>query len=163
MSAIGGEADESRPTCLKGAKLFGLRIFAPPFGPPDFMGGTSGLHDDPLICGTEWLGEAAQRGLDEPRLYGDPRSLVVRIELPGHSQRPEGRCDAPGRHHYMHDSADLRLACTLALSGFLDHGQGCTGCGIVAFQRAFCELEKEGLGRRHTALGSVFADFHYLA
>src|SRR5258708_1740986 len=45
---------------------FGLRIFAPPFGPPDLMVGTSSLHDDPLIGGTEWLGETGQCGLDEP-------------------------------------------------------------------------------------------------
>jgi hypothetical protein len=36
-------------------------------------------------------------------------------------------------------------------AGLLDHGEGCTGCGIVAFQPAFCELEKEGLGFRDTA------------
>jgi hypothetical protein len=45
---------------------FGLRIFAPPFGPPDHARCTSGLHDDPLIGGTEWLGEKGQCGLDEP-------------------------------------------------------------------------------------------------
>ena len=69
----------------------------------------------------------------------------------------------PGATMHMHDGADLRLACTLALPGFLDHSQGCAGCGIVAFKPAFCELEKEGLGCRDTALGSAFADFHCLA
>ena len=37
-------------------------MLAPPFGPPDFMGSTGGLHDDPLIGGTECLAEASQRG-----------------------------------------------------------------------------------------------------
>lgn len=64
---------------------FGLWIFAPPPRPPDFMGGTSGLHDDALICGTEWLGEAGQRGLDEPWLEGHPCSLAIGIEFPRHS------------------------------------------------------------------------------
>jgi hypothetical protein len=63
----------------------------------------------------------------------------------------------------VYDGTDLRLACTFAVPGFLNRSQGCTGCGIVAFQRAFCELEKEGLRCRDTALGSVFADFHCLA
>lgn len=35
------------------------------------------------------------------------------------------------------------LACALALPSFLDHNQGCAGCGIVAFQRALRELQKE--------------------
>jgi hypothetical protein len=38
MSAIGGEADKPRPTCSTGENYFGLRIFAPPLRPPDFMG-----------------------------------------------------------------------------------------------------------------------------
>jgi hypothetical protein len=63
----------------------------------------------------------------------------------------------------MHDGADLRLSRTLALPGFLDHSQGCAGCGSVTFKPALCELEQEGLGCRDTALGSAFADFHCLA
>ena len=156
MSAIGGEADKSRPT-------FGLWIFGPPFGPSDLVRCASGLHDDSLIGGTEWPGEAGQRCLDEPRFEHHPRSLAIGIELPSHSQRFERGCDAPRRHDHMDDSADLRRVSALALPRFLDHSQGCTGCGIVAFQRAFCELEKEGFGGRDMALGSAFADFHYLA
>ena len=41
------------------------------------MGGTSGLHDDPLIGRTECLGETGQCGLDEPRLEGHPCGLRV--------------------------------------------------------------------------------------
>jgi hypothetical protein len=122
------------------------------------MGGTSGLDDKALIDGTEWLGEAGQCGLDEPRFEGDPCSLAIGIEFPGHAQRLERRCDASGRHTHEHNGADPRLACASGLPGFLDHSQGCTGCGIVAFQRALRELEKEGLGCRDTALGSAFAD-----
>jgi hypothetical protein len=127
------------------------------------MGGTSGLYDNALISGTEWLGETGQCGLDEPRFEDHPCSLAIGIEFPRHSQLLDRRCDASGRHTHQHDGADPRLDCTVALPGFLDHSQGCAGCGIVAFQRAFRELEKEGLGCRDTALGSVFADFHYLA
>jgi hypothetical protein len=32
---------------------FGLRIFAPPFGPPDLMGSASGINDSSLFGGTE--------------------------------------------------------------------------------------------------------------
>jgi hypothetical protein len=45
----------------------------------------------------------------------------------------------------------------------LDHSQGFTGCGSVAFKPAFCELEQEGLGRRNAALHTAFADGHHLA
>jgi hypothetical protein len=51
----------------------------------------------------------------------------------------------------------------LPFSGFLDHGQGCAGCGAVAFKPAFRELEQKRLGRRDTALGSAFSDGHHLA
>jgi hypothetical protein len=37
------------------------------------------------------------------------------------------------------------------------------GRGVIAFERAFCELEEKGLGRRDMALGSALADFHHLA
>jgi hypothetical protein len=37
-----------------GKAYFGLRIFAPPFGPPDFMGSAGGLNDNALISGTEF-------------------------------------------------------------------------------------------------------------
>jgi hypothetical protein len=46
----------------------------------------------------------------------------------------------------------------LPFSGLLDYGKGCTGCGAVAFDSAFGELEQKCLGRRDTALGSTFAE-----
>jgi len=98
MSAIGGEADKSRPT-------FGLWIFGPPFGPSDLVRCASGLHDDSLIGGTEWPGEAGQRCLDEPRFEHHPRSLAIGIELPGHSQR----FVVPQRASQLTTSVDIRV------------------------------------------------------
>jgi hypothetical protein len=57
----------------------------------------------------------------------------------------------------------LGLACARTLPGFLDHSQGCAGRGVIAFERAFCELEEKGLGRGDMALGSALADFDHLA
>jgi hypothetical protein len=108
-------------------------MFGPPFRPPYFVGGTSGIHDGPLIGRTECPGEAGQRGLDKPRFEGHPCSLAVRIEFPGHSQRLQRRCDAPGGHTHQHDGADPAWACALPFSGLLNHGQGFTGRGAVAF------------------------------
>jgi len=79
--------------------------------------------------------------LDDPWFEGGPRGFAVRIEFPGHSQRFERRCDAPGRHTHQHDGADPRLARALPFPGLLDHSQGFTGCGAVAFKPAFCELK----------------------
>ena len=62
-------------------------MFAPPFGPPDLVRRAGGLHDDPLISGTECLGETGQRGFDEPGFEDDPHVVAVAIEFPGHSQR----------------------------------------------------------------------------
>lgn len=71
--------------------VFGIasrsRMFAPPFGPSHLVSCARGLHDDPLIGGTEGLGKTRQCGLDEPRFKGDPCGLSVGIEFPGHSQR----------------------------------------------------------------------------
>src|SRR5262245_10519990 len=138
-------------------------MFGPPFGPPDFVRSASGLHDDPLISWTECVRKTSQRGLDKPRFEGHPRGLAVRIELLGHSQRLKRRCDASGAHNFPGNDADLWRSSALALPGFLDHSQGVTSRGIVAFECAFCELKEKGLGRRDTALGSAFADFHHLA
>jgi hypothetical protein len=74
--------------------LFWIRVFAPPLRPPDLVGGTSGRHDGPLIGRTEYLTEAGQRGLDEPRFEAHPCGLAVGIKFLGHSQRLECRCDA---------------------------------------------------------------------
>ena len=41
-------------------------MFAPPFGPSDFMGSASSLDDNALIGGTEGMRETGQRGFDEP-------------------------------------------------------------------------------------------------
>jgi hypothetical protein len=41
-------------------------VFAPSLRPFDLVGGTSGLHDSPLIGGTESPIKAGQRGLDQP-------------------------------------------------------------------------------------------------
>jgi len=50
-----GRSGQVAANLLEGSEnYFGLRIFAPPFGPPDFMGSASGLKDDPLVGGTEW-------------------------------------------------------------------------------------------------------------
>src|SRR6516162_503560 len=51
----------------------------------------------------------------------------------------------------------------MPLPGLLDHSQGRTGCGAIAFKPAFCKLEQKGLGSRDKTLGSVFADRHHLA
>src|ERR1019366_672695 len=60
-------------------------VFAPPLRPFDLVGGTRGLHDGPLIRGTESPIEAGQRGLDKPRFEGHPCGLAVGIEFLGHS------------------------------------------------------------------------------
>jgi len=62
-------------------------MFAPPFGPSDFMGSASSLDDNALIGGTEGMRETGQRGFDEPGFEDDPRGLAVGIKFPGHSQR----------------------------------------------------------------------------
>ena len=71
-------------------------MFAPPFGPPDFVRSASGLHDDPLFGETGLPVKASQGGFYEPRLEGDPSGLTVGIEFFGHSQRLDRGCDAPG-------------------------------------------------------------------
>ena len=98
--------------CPVHAKIAGVpvtawksRVFAPPLRPPDPVRCTSGLHDGPLIGGTESPIEAGQRGLDEPRFEGHPCGLAVGIKFPGHSQRHQCRCDAPGCHNYADDDA----------------------------------------------------------
>jgi hypothetical protein len=125
------------------------------------MGSTSGLHDDPLIGGTECVEEAGQRGLDQPRFKGHPCGLAVGIKFLGHSQRLQYRGHAPSS--YQDDGGDFGFAHALALRGFLDCSQGCTRCGPVTFKPAFCELEQEGFGRRDLARCSSFADGHHLA
>jgi hypothetical protein len=53
-----GRSGQVAANLLEGSEnYFGLRIFAPPFGPPDFMGSASGIYDNALIDGTERLGE----------------------------------------------------------------------------------------------------------
>ena len=69
---------------------------APPFGPPNLVRRAGRLHDDPLIGGTECLGETGQRGLDEPGFEDDPYGVAVAIEFPGHSQRHHRWCDTAG-------------------------------------------------------------------
>ena len=71
-------------------------MLAPPFGPFDLVRRASGLHNDPLIGGTECLRKTSQRGLDEPGFADDPYGLAVGIEFPGHSQRLHRWCDAAG-------------------------------------------------------------------
>ena len=61
-------------------------MFAPPFGPSDFMGSASGFHDDPLIGRAEYPTETGQGGLDKPRFEHDPCSLAVGIEFLGHAR-----------------------------------------------------------------------------
>src|SRR6516162_5992877 len=65
---------------------FGLWLFAPPFGPPDLVGRAGGLHDSPLIGGTERTRKTGQRSLDEPGFEDDPYGLAKGIEFPGHPQ-----------------------------------------------------------------------------
>jgi hypothetical protein len=137
-------------------------MFAPPFGPPDFMGSASGLHDDPLIGGTEGLGKTGQRGLDEPRFEGHPCSLAVVIEFPGHPQRFKRRCDAPGRHKCADADAGKALVRAGAVLGLLDHGDGRAGCGAMAFKAEFGELQQERLAPRDKAFDAAFADGHHL-
>ena len=138
-------------------------MFAPPFGPADFMGSASGINDSALFRGTECPTKPCQRGFDEPRFEGDSRSLATGIEFRGHSQRLQCGCDAPGRHTHHYDGGNMRLACALPFPGLINHSQAFTRCGPVAFERAFPELQQKGLGRRDMALGAAFADFHHLA
>ena len=96
---------------------FGLGMFAPPFGPADFVRSPSGVQDDPLIGWTEWLGKTGQRGLDQPRFKRHPCGLAVGIELSGHPQRFERGCNAPGIHDRPDNNVGLGLACARTLSG----------------------------------------------
>ena len=91
---VGGAPEfegEMMDTRCKSAKVVLVKVrselgaFAPPLRPPDPVGGTSGLHDGPLICRTECLGETGQCGLDEPRLEGHPCGLAIGIKFLGHS------------------------------------------------------------------------------
>ena len=122
-----------------------------------------GLQDGPLIGGTECMRETGQSGLDEPGFEDDPYGLAVAIEFPGHSQRLQRRCDTAGLYKIYGYSAGLGLPSAMPLPGLLDHSQGRTGCGAIAFKPAFCKLEQKGLGSRDKTLGSVFADRHHLA
>jgi hypothetical protein len=91
---VGGAPEfegEMMDTRFKSAKVVLVKVrselgaFAPPLRPPDPVGGTSGLHDGPLIGRTERLGETGQCGLDEPRLEGHPCGLAIGIKFLGHS------------------------------------------------------------------------------
>jgi hypothetical protein len=144
---------QGKPKPLGNATNTKLRIFSPPFGPPDFVGGAGGLHDGPLIGRAERMRKTGQRGLDEPRFEGDSCSLTVAIEFPGHSQRLQRVCDTAGR--YKRYGSALGLVSAMPLPGFLDHCQGRTGCSAVAFKPAFCKLEQKGLGSRDTTLDSL--------
>jgi hypothetical protein len=141
---------------------FGLWMFTPPFGPPDLMRRAGGLQDGPLIGGTECMRETGQCGLDEPGFEDDPYGLAVAIEFPGHSQRLQRRCDTAGLYKIYGYSAGLGLPSAMPLPGLLDHSQGRTGSGAIAFHPAFSEFQQKSLGRRDTALASTFADGHYL-
>jgi hypothetical protein len=145
---------------LAGQAHFGLRMFGPPCGPSDLVRGARGLHDALLIGGIEWLRETDQRGLDEPRFQDDPRGRAVRIEYLGHSQRLQCRRDAPGSYTFPDDvqGTDHTL---LPVSGLVNYGEGCTGCGAVAFDPAFRELEQKRLRRRNTARGPALADSNH--
>jgi hypothetical protein len=87
-------------------------VFAPPLRPPDPARCASGLHDDPLIGGTESPVEVGQRGLDQPRFEDHPCCLAVGIEFLGHSQRRQCRCDAPGCLNHADDDADRAVVYT---------------------------------------------------
>ena len=65
---VGGAPEfegEMMDTRFKSAKVVLVKVrselgaFAPPLRPPDPVGGTSGLHDGPLIGRTECLGRQA--------------------------------------------------------------------------------------------------------
>ena len=103
-------------------------MLAPPFGPPDLVRRAGSLHDSPLIGGTECLGEAGQRGLDEPRFEDDPYGrLAVAIEFPGHSQRLHRRCDTAGLCLARGGAADRRfevLGADLGRAFALSHDMG---------------------------------------
>jgi hypothetical protein len=98
------------------------------------LGGTSGRHDGPLIGRTEYLTEAGQRGLDEPRFEAHPCGLAVGIKFLGHSQRAECRCDAPGYHNCADDDAGKAPVCAGSFRDLLNHGQSCASCGAIAFK-----------------------------
>ncbi|MEA2796194.1 MAG: hypothetical protein QOI87_3574, partial [Bradyrhizobium sp.] len=109
------------PMACAEALNFRLRHY-PRFGPHDFMGSASGLYDNALIGGTERLTEAGQRGLDEPRFEAHPCGLAVAIEFPGHSQRFQSRCDAPGCHSRPDHDAWQAPLCTISFGDPLDRG-----------------------------------------
>src|SRR5258708_27803333 len=95
---------------------FGLRKFAPPFGPSDLARRASGVDDNLLIGGTERLGKAGQRGLDDPWFEHDACGLAVTIEFLGHSQRLQCGC-----HASQGDQDPLRSDCwRVPVSRFLD-------------------------------------------
>src|SRR5258707_11585297 len=48
-------------TIFRRESYFELRIFAPPFGPPDLARCTSGLNNNPLFGGTEGWGRRPMR------------------------------------------------------------------------------------------------------
>src|SRR2546421_3968340 len=147
---VGGAPEfegEMMDTRFKSAKVVLVKVrselgaFAPPLRPPDPVGGTSGLHDGPLIGRTECLGETGQCGLDEPRLEGHPCGLAIGIKFLGHSQRAECRCDAPGHHNCADDDAGIALVCAGSFRDLLDYGQSCAGCGAITFKSAFAEVQ----------------------
>jgi hypothetical protein len=92
----GGDTAARWRTGDAGEVRFRSGVFAPPLRPPDLVRSTRGLHDGPLIGGTESPTEACQRGLDEPRFEGHPCGLAVGIEFLGDSQRLNRRCGASG-------------------------------------------------------------------
>jgi hypothetical protein len=85
------------------------------------VGGTSGLHDGPLIGRTEGFTEAGQGSLDKPRFEGHPCGLAVGIKFPGHSQVLGCKRDAPGVQNYA-DEDDRVPVFGASFSGDFDRG-----------------------------------------
>ena len=59
-------------------------MFAPPFGPPDFVRRAGSLHDDPLIGGTECMRETGDNAASTSQGFeDDPMRLAELLRSGG--------------------------------------------------------------------------------
>ena len=82
--------------CWPEARLAWITDVRSTIRPSDLARRTGGGHDDPLIGGTEGLGETGQCGLDDPRFEGNPCCLTVGIEFLCHRSAFRASVTLPG-------------------------------------------------------------------